>query len=233
MPNSSIELQIEVGAAVPLDGVLSMPEGSHEVVIFAHGSGSSRHSPRNRYVADILNARGLGTLLFDLLTVEEEGLDAWTRELRFDIDLLADRLTACIDWMSRQPHMAGARVGLFGASTGAAGALIAASRRPSTVRAVVSRGGRPDLAGGALPRVLAPTLLIVGGADEHVIGLNSKAAHRMKVHTKIEIVPGATHLFEEPGALEQVAQLAAAWFATYMRPESRGATVPSERASAP
>jgi putative phosphoribosyl transferase len=198
------------GAAV--DGDLHVPDDAPTVVVFAHGSGSSRHSPRNRRVAAMLQARGLATLLLDLLTTEEERVDLQSGELRFDIDLLAGRVVHAIDWLETQPDTARLTVGCFGASTGAAGALVAAAERGDRVASVVSRGGRPDLAGDALPRVRAPTLLIVGGHDHVVIDLNRRAAAQLTAEHNIEIVPGATHLFEERGALERVAELAADWF---------------------
>jgi putative phosphoribosyl transferase len=188
------------------------------LVVFAHGSGSSRHSPRNRFVAKYLNDRGLATLLFDLLTAEEERLDTHTTKLRFDAGLLASRLVAVVDWVAQRPQLSRTRLGLFGASTGAAAALLAAAERPGLVQAVVSRGGRPDLADTALPLVLAPTLLIVGGEDGPVIELNEWAAARMAAPHELRAIPGATHLFEEPGTLERVAELAASWFQTYLRP---------------
>jgi dienelactone hydrolase len=192
-------------------------------VLFAHGSGSSRHSPRNRYVAGVLRAAGLATLLMDLLTPEEEAEDRYTGHLRFDIDLLAERLVAATDWLAQQPQTAGWPVGYFGASTGAGAALVAAARRPDAVGAVVSRGGRPDLAGAALARVKAPTLLIVGGRDEPVIALNQQALGRLGAAVKkLVIVPGATHLFEEPGALEEVARLASGWFTRHLNREADG-----------
>ncbi len=196
---------------VLLDGDLAIPAGARAIVVFAHGSGSSRHSPRNRFVSRVLQQRGLATLLFDLLTADEETLDERTGRLRFDIELLATRLVDTTDWLSAGPATRGLAVGLFGASTGGGAALVAAAQRPETIRAVVSRGGRPDLAGAVLPRVLAPTLLIVGGDDEPVITMNREAMARIRAETRLEIVPGATHLFEEPGALEQVARLAADW----------------------
>jgi putative phosphoribosyl transferase len=203
---------------VELDADVVAPRPGRAVVAFAHGAGSSRHSPRNRYVADELSAAGLGTVLADLLTPEEERVDAIDGRLRFDIDLLADRMTGLVDWLASDPGDAGLDaglpVGLFGASTGAAAALVTAAARPDTVAAVVSRGGRPDLAGPALPRVPQPTLLIVGGDDPEVIDLNRRAQERLGGPNRLEIVPGATHLFEEPGTLEQVATLARAWFAT-------------------
>jgi putative phosphoribosyl transferase len=184
-------------------------------VLFAHGSGSSRHSPRNRGVAGQLQRAGFGTLLMDLLTAGEEELDRRSRELRFDIGLLARRLVGAVDWLAARFGRE-ARVGLFGASTGAAGALVAAAERPDQVAAVVSRGGRPDLAGRALERVTAPTLLIVGGADPQVLALNRQAAGRLAAEHRLEIVSGAGHLFEEPGALQEVARLAAAWFSEHL-----------------
>jgi putative phosphoribosyl transferase len=198
-----------------LDGDLVVPEGARAIVLFAHGSGSSRHSSRNRFVAGELQRTGLGTLLMDLLTADEERRDVITAEYRFNIELLARRLTAAIDWLAREPSTAPLGVGLFGASTGAAAALIAAAERPDRVRAVVSRGGRPDLACEALPRVAAPALLIVGGRDEPVISLNKDAYARLRCEKRLEIIAGATHLFEEPGALENVAQLARDWFLTH------------------
>jgi pimeloyl-ACP methyl ester carboxylesterase len=204
---------------VTLEGGLSVPPGARGVVLFAHGSGSGRHSPRNRYVAEQLRAAGLGTLLIDLLTEAEEREEMDTRHLRFDIGLLADRLAGATDWLAADPRTADLSVGYFGASTGGGAALVAAARRPERVAAVVSRGGRPDLAGGALPRVLAPTLLIVGGDDEPVIGMNEWALARLGSPVKrLEIVPGASHLFEEPGKLEVVARLAADWFTRHLVP---------------
>ena len=202
---------VVAAASVRLDGDLVVPPGARGVVLFAHGSGSSRHSPRNRQVAAALNAAGYGTLLLDLLTADEERIDARTRELRFDIPLLADRLTAAADWLDGHDATARLPLATFGASTGAAAALITAAERPDRVTAVVSRGGRPDLAGEALARVRAPTLLIVGGADEQVLELNRAAAARLTAEYEVSVVPGATHLFEEPGALEQVVELTVAW----------------------
>jgi len=201
---------------------LSVPEGAHGVVAFAHGSGSGRHSPRNRMVAAALVRAGFGTLLLDLLDEEEERADARTGHLRFDVELLAGRMVGAIGWLARMPVTRAIPVGLFGASTGAAAALIAAAElaERATVAAVVSRGGRPDLAGEALGAVLAPTLLIVGERDEQVLSLNEGAAARMKAPTELAIVPGASHLFEEPGALERVAELAAGWFAQWMGPRN-------------
>ncbi|GGW98033.1 dienelactone hydrolase family protein [Streptomyces lomondensis] len=197
------------GAA--LTGDLDVPPDARAVVLFAHGSGSSRHSPRNREVAAGLRTAGLGTLLIDLLTEEEERQDALTAELRFDIPLLGRRLVAAIDWLARWPGTHGLPVVLFGASTGAGAALVAAARRPDRVRAVVSRGGRPDLAGDALDAVRAPVLLIVGGRDQHVLRLNEEAAGRLHAPHTLHVVPGATHLFEEPGALDQVTEAARRW----------------------
>jgi putative phosphoribosyl transferase len=185
-------------------------------VIFAHGSGSSRKSPRNREVAATLQDRGLATLLFDLLTLDEEAVDRHTAHLRFDIDFLAQRLVAATDWATGHAVLARLPLGYFGASTGAAAALVAAAERPADIAAVVSRGGRPDLAGPALGRVRAPTLLIVGGDDVVVIGMNERARALMRADVELRIVPGATHLFEEPGALEDVALLASDWFARYL-----------------
>jgi putative phosphoribosyl transferase len=205
------ELQIPTGRAV-LSGNLTIPENAMSLVLFAHGSGSSRHSPRNQFVARILNRASLGTLLFDLLTPEEEARDIHTREHRFNIGLLAERLVHATKWARRQNETRDLRIGYFGSSTGGAAALVAAAELPKDVGAVVSRGGRPDLAGAALPRVQAPTLLIVGGNDDIVIELNEMARDQMRCDVKLEIIPGATHLFEELGALEQVAELASDWF---------------------
>jgi len=201
---------------VVLQGDLSMPWKPKGVVLFAHGSGSSRHSPRNRYVAEALNEHSLGTLLVDLLTAEEEQHDEVTGRLRFDIDLLARRLVAMTDWLAGAPQTRGGLIGLFGASTGAAAALMTAAQRPNLVKAVVSRGGRPDLAGSTVSLVRAPTLLIVGGKDTAVIQMNRDAMALMTCKTELKIVPGATHLFEERGALAQVASLAADWFTAHL-----------------
>jgi pimeloyl-ACP methyl ester carboxylesterase len=201
---------------VRLEGALTLPDGAAGLVVFAHGSGSSRHSPRNRFVAAALRDAGLGTLLMDLLTAAEEQADARTGHLRFDIELLAERVVAAVDWLGIEDAAAGLPVGCFGASTGAAAALVAAAERPERVAAVVSRGGRPDLAAAALELVLAPTLLIVGGRDTQVIALNEEAARRMRAPVELEIVPRAGHLFEEPGALERVAELAGGWFARHL-----------------
>jgi putative phosphoribosyl transferase len=208
-------VRIDVGG-VALEGNLTIPAGARGLVIFAHGSGSSRFSPRNRYVASVLQAAGLATLLMDLLTADEERVDDVTRELRFDIDFLAERVARAIDWAARAPATRGLAIGCFGSSTGAAAALVAAAARPDHVAAVVSRGGRPDLAGDALARVEAPTLLLVGGEDRVVIGLNREALHALDCEKKLTIVPGATHLFEEPGTLARVAALAAEWFASHL-----------------
>jgi putative phosphoribosyl transferase len=207
--------------AVTLDGNLGVPAGAHGVVLFAHGSGSSRHSPRNRYVAGVLREAGLATLLMDLLTADEEAIDLQTQRLRFDISLLADRLVDATDWLTQNPDTRDLTIGYFGASTGAAAALVAAAERPDAVGAIVSRGGRPDLAGAALARVRAPTLLIVGGNDIPVIGMNQEAMAQLHAETKLEIMPGATHLFEEPGALEEVARLAREWFERYLSGRQR------------
>ena len=198
-----------------LAGDLSLPDEQRGLVLFAHGSGSSRQSPRNRYVARVLQDGGHATLLFDLLTADEEQTDLRTAALRFDIGLLAERLTAATEWAVEQPELAELPLGYFGASTGAAAALVAAADRPE-VRAVVSRGGRPDLAGEALARALAPTLLIVGERDEVVMGLNREAMAVLAGLVELEVVPGASHLFEEPGALERVASLASRWFERYL-----------------
>ena len=209
-------------AGVTLEGNLIIPPGANGVVLFAHGSGSSRFSARNRHVAGVLRKQGnLGTLLIDLLTAEEELVDTRTAHLRFDIDLLADRLVGTSDWLARE--RAELNIGLFGASTGGGAALVAAARVPDRIKAVVSRGGRPDLAGGALPKVKAPTLLIVGGDDTPVIQMNQEAYDRMTAVKKLIIVPGASHLFEEPGTLEEVARLATDWFKKYL---SRSDTSP-------
>jgi dienelactone hydrolase len=199
-------------AAEELIGDLSIPSPVHGLVLFAHGSGSSRKSPRNRFVSDRLVGAGLATLRFDLLTPEEEVLDLETGRFRFDIPLLAGRLVSATDWVTRREGVGEMPLGYFGASTGAAAALIAAAERPERVRAVVSRGGRPDLAGAALHHVQAPTLLVVGGADQQVLELNRAAMVRLRCPAELRVVPGATHLFPEPGALEEVARHAASWF---------------------
>jgi putative phosphoribosyl transferase len=205
------EVQIHAGRAV-LSGNLNIPKDANALVLFAHGSGSSRHSPRNQFVARTLNEAGLATLLFDLLTPEEEAIDMRTREHRFNIRLLAERLVHATKWAKQQEQTSNLRAGYFGSSTGGAAALVAAVDAKQDAGAVVSRGGRPDLADKALPKVQAPTLLIVGGNDDIVIELNQQARNRMRCESKLEIIPGATHLFEEPGALEKVAELASDWF---------------------
>jgi putative phosphoribosyl transferase len=209
------EVRIPAGQAT-LDGNLTLVGEAAGLVLFAHGSGSSRHSPRNQFVARTLNKARLTTLLFDLLTPDEESVDLYTREHRFNIGLLAERLVYATKWTKQQKEIANLRIGYFGSSTGAAAALIAAAELPDETGAVVSRGGRPDLAGAALPKVKAPTLLIVGGEDHVVIELNERARTQMKCECRIDIVPGATHLFEEPGTLEQVAKLASDWFVTHL-----------------
>jgi pimeloyl-ACP methyl ester carboxylesterase len=209
------EVQIPAGRTV-LSGSLTIPENTVALVLFAHGSGSSRHSPRNQFVARTLNRGGLGTLLFDLLTPEEEALDIYTREHRFNISLLAERLVHATKRTIQQEETRDLRIGYFGSSTGGAAALVAAAELPEDVGAIVSRGGRPDLAGDALPKVQGPTLLIVGGNDDIVIELNEMARDRMRCEVKLEIIPGATHLFEEPGALEQVAKRASDWFSLHL-----------------
>lgn len=208
-----------------LHGELNLPQGARGMVLFAHGSGSSRHSPRNQMVARIIRASGIGTLLFDLLTPEEESVDIYTRHLRFDISLLAERLVDAIKWIEEsagwiieQAHPEHLRLGYFGASTGGAGALMAAAALGNTVGAVVSRGGRPDLAWAVLPEVKSPVLLIVGERDEAVIQLNQEAYAQLKYVKELKIVPGASHLFEEPGALDEVARLASEWFRKYLQP---------------
>lgn len=201
---------------VRLNGDLTLGEDARGLVLFAHGSGSSRLSPRNQYVAGILQDAGIGTLLFDLLTADEEQEDYFTAHLRFDIDLLARRLEDGTRWALEQSEIRELPLGYFGASTGAAAALIAASRLGDQISAVVSRGGRPDLAGEALPAVKASTLLIVGGEDHTVIRLNEQAYERLTCHKQLQIIPGATHLFEERGALEQVARLASEWFLNHL-----------------
>jgi dienelactone hydrolase len=217
MQNSVAARTVEINTEeVILEGDLAMPSGAEGIVLFAHGSGSSRHSSRNRFVAEELQRGGLATLLLDLLTPAEEQIDERTRHLRFDIGLLADRLVGAIRWLDNQQDTHGLPLGLFGASTGGGAALVVAARRPDRVDAVVSRGGRPDLAADALPHVRAPTLLIVGGNDPVVIELNKMAMRRMVAPVELVIIPGATHLFEEPGALEEVARLARNWFVQYL-----------------
>ncbi|MGH2615981.1 MAG: dienelactone hydrolase family protein [Thermomicrobiales bacterium] len=221
----------EVGLALPdadLEGALTIPDNATGIVLFAHGSGSSRHSPRNRFVAEVLLSAGLGTLLMDLLTRDEDAIDQHTREFRFDIGLLAERLTGAIDWLAERPETQSLPIGLFGASTGAAAALQAAAARPKLVHAVVSRGGRPDLAGDALGHVQAPTLLIVGADDTQVIPLNEMARQQMQAPAELVLVPGATHLFEEPGTLAEASGLARDWFNQYLV-ESRQSSVVSHQ----
>lgn len=209
-----------LSTGVRLEGIVSIPEEARGFVVFVHGSGSSRHSPRNQYVAQTLQEGGLATLLFDLLTAYEEESDLQTRYLRFDINLLARRTAGVLEWLNLQPYVYGLKKGLFGSSTGAAAALMAAAEFPGEVDAVVSRGGRPDLAGAALEEVEAPTLLIVGGSDDVVIDLNKQSLERISHNTqkKLVVVPGASHLFEEPGALEEAARLARNWFQVHLDP---------------
>jgi putative phosphoribosyl transferase len=215
------EVQIQAETAI-LSGNLTIPDGAAGLVLFAHGSGSSRHSRRNQFVARTLNNAGLATLLFDLLTQEEEAIDMRSREHRFNISLLAERLVHATKWAKQQEETRDLRIGYFGSSTGGAAALVAAAEMPRDIGAVVSRGGRPDLAGDALAKVQAPTLLIVGGNDDIVIELNEMARDQMHCEVKLEIVPGATHLFEEPGALEKVAKLASEWFVNHIGADSAG-----------
>ncbi len=212
------QIQIPI-MEISLEGILQIPEVAQGLVVFAHGSGSSgssRHSTRNQSVARFLQRQGLATLLFDLLTSEEEQIDLRTRHLRFDIDMLASRVVGATDWLMQQPQTQNLQVGYFGASTGAAAALIAAAARPNEVQAVVSRGGRPDLAANSLPSVRAPTLLIVGGEDIPVIEMNQSAFDRLNTVKQMAIIPGATHLFEEPGTMEEVSRLASNWFQRYL-----------------
>jgi len=213
-------VRVQVGPAT-LEAELKVPEGASGLVLFAHGSGSGRLSPRNQQVARELRAAGLGTLLLDLLTTEEQAEDMRTGRLRFDIELLAQRLEGATDWVRSRPQVAGSALGYYGASTGAAAALMAAARKPDQVRAIVSRGGRPDLAMQYLPRVKAPTLLIVGGDDRVVLALNQAALSHLPAGSRLEVIPGAGHLFEEPGALEQVSQLARQWFLQHLPAGSR------------
>jgi dienelactone hydrolase len=215
-PSERDSIRLEAGG-IPLVGNLNVPDGASGVVLFAHGSGSGRHSPRNHFVAHVLRDAGLATLLIDLLTADEDAVDARTAHLRFDIGLLSERLVAATEWLARYAETADLHVGYFGASTGAAAALLAAAERPERVAAVVSRGGRPDLAGRALSRVRTPTLLLVGGNDHPVIQMNEAAMRQIAAADKhLVIIPGATHLFEEPGALETVARLAADWFTQHL-----------------
>jgi dienelactone hydrolase len=223
MPSTLVSQPVEIAAdRVVLAGDLSLPAGVRALAVFAHGSGSGRHSPRNRQVATQLNQAGVGTLLVDLLTADEEVIDRTTAHLRFDIRLLADRLLAVAGWLARHPKARGLPLGYFGASTGAAAALIAAAERPGAVGAVVSRGGRPDLAGPALARVQAPTMLIVGGEDHVVAHINRVAYARLGCEKELVVVPGATHLFEEPGAIDEVARLARHWFISRLAPADAG-----------
>jgi dienelactone hydrolase len=201
---------------VQLEGELIIPSGATGIVAFAHGSGSSRHSPRNRFVASVIRSANIGTLLFDLLTPEEGAVDEYTRHLRFDIALLAERLADAVTWLQQDADTRDMRVGLFGASTGGAAALVAAAKQGGATSAVVSRGGRPDLAGDALPRVRCPVLLIVGGNDDVVIELNEQAYARLNCEKHLEIIPGATHLFEEPGTLLEAATVAANWLKRFL-----------------
>ncbi|MGA7794032.1 MAG: dienelactone hydrolase family protein, partial [Candidatus Acidiferrales bacterium] len=215
------EVSIDLEGA-RLEGTLVLPKGADGLVLFAHGSGSSRHSPRNRYVAQVLQAHGIATLLFDLLTRREESIDQYSGELRFDIPFLAKRLVGATKWIMNSPDTKDLKVGYFGASTGAGAALVAAAELPDVVSAVVSRGGRPDLAKNSLDAVRAPTLLIVGEEDEPVIGMNRDALAKLKSpDKKLVIVPGATHLFEEPGTLEEVARVAAEWFSSHFKPAKK------------
>jgi putative phosphoribosyl transferase len=209
-------VQIRAGPSGVVHGDLVLPADARGLIVFAHGSGSSRRSARNRWVAEALQARGLATLLFDLLTEAEEAVDQRFGQLRFDIDLLAQRLERAVDVVGEDPMASRLPLGVFGASTGAAAALVAAARRPERIAAVVSRGGRPDLAGGALAAVRAPTLLIVGGRDQVVLDLNDRAMGELRCPHDLVVVPGATHLFEEPGALDEVARLAGDWFETHL-----------------
>ncbi|HLA11896.1 MAG TPA: dienelactone hydrolase family protein [Pyrinomonadaceae bacterium] len=223
MSDMKHELQLDQVINIPsgkveLEGELKVPQQATGIVLFAHGSGSSRHSPRNQYVARTIREAGVGTLLFDLLTKDEEDIDSYTAELRFDIEFLARRLVDATNWITSEPATQHLRIGYFGSSTGAAAALIGAVELSNIVSAVVSRGGRPDLAGDALPKVKAPTLLIVGGNDDVVIGLNEEAHAQLTCEKELKIVPGATHLFEEPGTLEQVARLASEWFKKKLQP---------------
>jgi dienelactone hydrolase len=216
MIHQETAVRIPVGSVV-VEGNLTVPSSARGVVLFAHGSGSSRFSPRNQYVAKVFNAQKIATLLFDLLTNEEEEEDIVTAEYRFNIDLLAQRLIDVTEWFKKDPQTKKYAFGYFGASTGAAAALTAAAKLPNDIEAVVSRGGRPDLATDYLPRVAAPTLLLVGGLDTEVIELNRQAMARMSATKKLVIIPGATHLFEEPGKLEEVAKLSTDWFLRYLR----------------
>lgn len=218
--NETTTVKIEISEKIALEGLLALPKQGQSMVIFVHGSGSSRLSPRNQYVAKSLNQTGLGTLLFDLLVDEEESIDRQTGYMRFDIDLLTDRVVGATDWLIGQRGCDQFNLGYFGASTGTAAALVAAAQKQDLIKAIVSRGGRPDLAPTALPEVKAPTLLIVGSRDTTVIKMNQRALEQIQTEKKIEIVPGASHLFEETGALEKVAQLAADWFGHYLNSQA-------------
>ncbi len=215
MPAMEQPVSIPIGP-IAVSGDLAVPDNARGIVIFAHGTGSSRHSPRNRFVAQVLQQSGLATLLMDLLTPQEESFDSATGELRFNVQLLAARLVAATEWLAGCSATRSLEPGYFGASTGAAAALVAAARLPGRIGAIVSRGGRPDLAGAALQQVRAPTLLIVGGNDGPVIALNEAARNQLRIESRLEIIPGAGHLFEEPGALEQVASLARNWFSEHL-----------------
>jgi pimeloyl-ACP methyl ester carboxylesterase len=220
-PESLLTQKVHIPSGeVILEGELQIPGAAKGIVLFAHGSGSSRFSPRNQYVARVIREAGIGTLLFDLLTREEEAIDLKTRHLRFDICLLARRLVDASNWIAERSETKHLRAGYFGSSTGGGAALVAASEIGDEIGAVVSRGGRPDMAGEALTRVVSPTLLIVGGLDQVVIQLNEEAYRRLRCKKELKIVPGATHLFEEPGKLEEVARLAAEWFRHYLHPQS-------------
>jgi putative phosphoribosyl transferase len=221
MGNNMLTASLTIPAGnVALAGDLVLPTNAGGIVLFVHGSGSSRHSSRNQYVASVLQSAGTGTLLFDLLTEEEEAIDLRTRHLRFDINLLAQRLVEVTRWMQQQPQTSHLKVGYFGASTGGGAALVAAATLGNQISAVVSRGGRPDLAGEALARVSTPTLLLVGGWDAPVIGMNRDAYEQLHCEKAMKVIPAASHLFEEPGKLEEVAQLSAEWFLHYMPPRS-------------
>jgi putative phosphoribosyl transferase len=226
-PFASLRVQVPAGAEV-LEGDLSVPERARGIVLFAHGSGSSRHSPRNRHVAQVLQEAGVGTLLFDLLTAREESIDQRSGEFRFDIELLSQRLLEATEWMAEQPQAEELMFGYFGASTGAAAALVASAQQPPRLAAVVSRGGRPDLASSSLPLVKVPTLLIVGGDDSLVLQMNRWALAQLSCEKRLSVVSGATHLFAEPGALDRVARLASGWFAEHL---PRPANSPRERAA--
>lgn len=217
---SDLDREVRIPAGeVALDGALQIPINTKGLVLFAHGSGSSRHSPRNQFVARVIRERGVGTLLFDLLTHQEEVIDEQTRHLRFDIGLLARRLADATNWVLENPETKHLRIGYFGASTGAAAALVAAAEMGAKIGAVVSRGGRPDMAGEALPRVISPTLLLVGGLDDLILQLNEETLQKLRCKKEMRIVPGATHLFEEPGTLEEVARLASDWFFHFLQPQ--------------